>query len=195
MLQKKNPMIIHVDLDSVAADFEAGFLRRLREKHPDLPYIPLEDRTTFKLREQYVPKFGAHFREIIKEIETEPGFFRSLPPIPGSIEAIREIARKHLVYFCSAPLKETQHSAAEKYDWVEEQFGGIEWRKQLILTFDKTLIRGHILIDDKPEITGAVVSPYWEQVLVDWPYNRHVTDKRRINYDWSNWKEVLPELL
>jgi len=187
-------MIIDVDMDSVTADFEAGFLKKLREKYPDLPFIPLEQRTTFKLREQYVPQFGEYFRKIIKEIETAPGFFLSLPPVPGSIEAVLQIAQKHEVFICSSPLKEPKNPAPEKYEWVAMHFGE-SWVKRVILTYDKSLIKGDILIDDKPEVTGINKNPTWEQVLVDWPYNRHVTGKRRINYDWSNWKEVLPELL
>jgi len=48
-------MIIFIDQDQVLADFEGQFLKVLRQKHPELPYVPLKQRTTHKLREQYVP--------------------------------------------------------------------------------------------------------------------------------------------
>lgn len=187
-------MIILVDLDSVTADFEMGVYNELIKKHPEIAPIHPRERTTFKVRDQYCPIYGQEFRKIIKGIETAPGFFLSLPSLPGSIEAVLQIARKHEVFLCSAPLKEYKHCAPEKIEWVETQFGA-DWKKRVILTYDKTLCIGDKLIDDKPEIEGVNKNPTWEQVLVDWLYNRHVTDKRRINYDWSNWKETLPELL
>jgi len=187
-------MIVLVDMDSVLADFEAGFLARLREKHPELPSIPLGQRVTFKVREQYVPLFGDYFGEIIKSIETENGFFRALPAVAGSIEAVLEIAKKNDVFITSSPLKEQKYSAPEKYEWIGINIGA-EWKQRLILTYDKTLVKGDILIDDKPEIAGLAKPPQWEQVLIDWPYNRHVNGKRRINRDWSDWKEILPELV
>jgi len=186
-------MIVLVDQDQVMADFEGQFLNVLRQRHPELPYVPLEQRTTHKLREQYVPLYGERFRKIIKEIETEPGFFLSLPPIPGSLEAVTEIAKKHDVFICTAPLKEYKHCAGEKYEWIE-RYLGYEWTRKIVLTMDKTLLAGNILIDDKPEITG-LVQPSWEHVMFSFAYNLHITNKRRIKEDWSNWKEVLPELL
>jgi 5'-nucleotidase len=187
-------MIVLVDLDSVTADFELGFYNELVKQHPEIKAIPIEQRSTFKVREQYCPLYGPDFRQVIKKIETAPGFFLSLPPLPGSIEAILEISRKNEVFFCSAPLKEYKYCAPEKIEWVGNQLGS-EWTKRVILTHDKTLCIGDKLIDDKPEIIGVNKNPTWEHVLVDWLYNRHVAGKRRINYDWSNWKEVLPELL
>jgi len=53
---------------------------------------------------------------------------------------------------------------------------------------DKTLIIGDILIDDKPEIKG-ISTPNWEHIIFDQPYNKNITNKKRIN--WDNFKEVL----
>ncbi|HEX9597652.1 MAG TPA: hypothetical protein VF982_12285, partial [Anaerolineales bacterium] len=65
---------------------------------------------------------------------------------------------------------------------------GRDWISQLILSTDKTLVQGDILIDDRPEIKGAV-KPVWEHVLYDQPYNRKVEGQRRLT--WATWKEVL----
>lgn len=40
-----------------------------------------------------------------------------------------------------------------QYAWVEKHLGQ-EFLEQVILTRDKTLITGDILIDDKPDIQG-----------------------------------------
>ena len=61
----------------------------------------------------------------------------------------------HEVFICTAPLTNYENSVLEKYKWVEKNFGH-EWIKKIILTKDKTLIKGDILIDDNPEIFGSV---------------------------------------
>ena len=43
-----------VDMDQVLCDFEGSFLTAYREKFPDEPYIPLQDRNTFYVADQYV---------------------------------------------------------------------------------------------------------------------------------------------
>ena len=53
------------------------------------------------------------------------------------------------------------------------------------MTSDKTVVRGDVLIDDKPAITGAH-HPVWKQLLFEAPYNRHVTDRPRL----TKWSEV-----
>jgi 5'-nucleotidase len=71
--------------------------------------------------------------------------------------------------------------------WIRHHLGQ-EFAERTILTRDKTLVRGTILIDDKPSVSG-VMQPEWEHVLFDQPYNRKVTNRRRLN--WSNYREIL----
>lgn len=49
-----------------------------------------------------------------------------------------------------------------QYAWVEKHLGR-DFLEQVILTRDKTLITGDILIDDKPDILGE---PPWNFVWV-----------------------------
>lgn len=76
---------------------------------------------------------------------------------------------------------------AEKYLWVEKHLGR-EATNRLILTKDKTLVRGDILIDDKPHIAGAM-RPQWKHIVYDAPYNRERKDVPRMT--WQNWRNVL----
>ena len=45
----------------------------------------------------------------------------------------------------------------------------------MILTKDKTLVRGEVLIEDKPNIIGGV-SPVWKHIFYDALYNRNIND-------------------
>lgn len=172
-----------VDMDGVLANFEKGFLDIWRKRYPDAEYRPLETRTTFQIEDDYPEWHKAK----IWDIFLEQGFFLNLEPIPGSLEGIKEIAKERDIFICTAPLFPSKYCVPEKYEWVERHLGK-EFAKRIILTKDKTLVRGRYLIDDKPEIKGICV-PEWEQLVFEQPYNRNVLGKRRIN--WSNWKEVL----
>ena len=177
-------MIILIDMDDVLADFDSEFLKRWREKYPDKLYVPLEKRSLFYMKEQYPQEVW----DLVKEIYYSPGFIRSLPVVTGGCEAVKELSeRGHEVFICSAPLSNYENCVLEKYEWVEEYLGR-EWTRKIILTRDKTLVKGKILIDDRPEIKGAAV-PEWEHIIYDRPYNRNIQDKRRLT--WENWKEVL----
>jgi len=181
-------MIILVDQGQVLADIEGQFLKILRERYPNLSYVPVEERNTFKLEDQYPPAYTPLIESIIKE----PGFFFSLPPVTGGLEAVAEMARKHDVFICTAPMIGCPNSAGEKYCWVEKYLGW-RWTRKTISTFDKTLIYGNYLIDDMTKIKG-LENPSWEHVIFSSPSNSAFTGKRRISKDWSDWKDVLPEL-
>jgi 5'-nucleotidase len=88
------------------------------------------------------------------------GFYRNLPPVPGAIKAVTDLLAEGFgVYICTSPLEQYQHCVLEKYEWVEEHLGS-EFTTRVILTRDKTLVRGDVLIDDKPTI-GGISTPQW----------------------------------
>lgn len=168
----------------VLADFERGFFEKWRSRFPNLEYILPENRTIYDLKKQY----PAEHNSAIEVILSEEGFYSELPPIVEGIDAAFEMEEKgHDVLILTTPLKNYQNCVNEKYYWVDEHMGE-EWTKKIIMAKDKTLVTGTYLIDDKPGIIGKR-EPAWEHIVFDRPYNRHITDKRRI--DWQNWREVL----
>jgi len=171
-------------MDGVLADFEGAFLDRWRAAYPEHPFVPLHKRRTYHPEEEYAPELA----QSVRQIYCTATFFRDLAPIPGGLEAVQDMVRSGMeVFLCTSPLRDYQHCVVEKYDWVVRHLG-IEWSKRLVLTKDKTIIAGDVLIDDRPSLHG-IATPAWEHVLYDQPYNRHVTSKRRLT--WKNWREVL----
>jgi 5'-nucleotidase len=177
-------VLILLDMDDVIVDFEAGVRTAWDAEHPDMPLLPTEQRTQFKWAEDHPEAYRQPLNELIRR----PGFFASLPPMPGALQAIAEmVADGHQVFLCSAPPNSAPHAVAEKTQWVIDHLGS-EWTDRLMLTRDKTLARGDVLVDDKPEVVGAL-EPVWEHVHYDRPYNRD-TGKRRIT-NWANWRQIL----
>jgi len=171
-------------MDDVLADYDGEFYTRWYSTHPEIIIPPYEERKSFYIREE----LPAELHPKITAINTGSGFIRSLPEIPGALDAVREIADKgYDIFICTTPLDHYENCVLEKYEWIENHLGR-EWTKKLILTKDKTVIRGNLLIDDKPVVTGKE-RPIWEHILFDKPYNRHINDQKRIN--WTNWKTVL----
>ncbi|MCX7832602.1 MAG: 5'-3'-deoxyribonucleotidase [Ignavibacteria bacterium] len=177
-------MIILVDLDDVLADFDGGFYKEWKRRHPDKFIVPPDKRTKFYLREEMPDEY----KDLITEIIITEGFIESLPEIEGGKQAIYQMEEMgYNVFICTSPFRNYKYCVTEKYKWVEIHLGK-DWVNKLILTNDKTLVNGNYLIDDKPEITGCVI-PRWEHILYDRSYNRHIKEKRRLN--WNNWKEII----
>ncbi|MBW2972524.1 5'-3'-deoxyribonucleotidase [Candidatus Woesearchaeota archaeon] len=176
--------IVLFDQDDVLADFQGELLRRWKAGHPDKRHIEVDDLVMFRPEDQYPPEY----RHMVREIFCSPGFFRELPPVPGGIEALLEVSKRHDVYICTSPLYQYENCVLEKYEWVDRHLGR-GWTPRIIITRDKTVVSGDCLIDDNPDIKGAR-TPDWEHILYDMPYNRHVKHKRRISWD-SDWRSVL----
>lgn len=115
--------LLYIDLDGVIADFISAM-----HSHP--------------LRK--TPPYDEH-------PDTIPNIFRNLEPIEGAIASVNQLlqSEKYDVYFLSSAPWNNPSAWTDKRLWLEEQFGDIINRK-LILTHRKDLVKGDILIDDRP---------------------------------------------
>ncbi len=141
--------ILHIDLDGVIADFITAM-----NSHPLRKISPYDEHP-----------------------DTIPGIFRNLKPILGSIDAVKLLLQSdnYEVYFLSTAPWNNSSAWTDKRLWLEEQFGELANRK-LILTHRKDLIKGDILIDDRPNNGakdfegnwiqfGSEEFPDWESIL------------------------------
>ncbi|XP_016141622.1 5'(3')-deoxyribonucleotidase, mitochondrial [Sinocyclocheilus grahami] len=122
-------------------------------------------------------------------------FFIDLEPLPGGVEAVKEMSEMENtdVFICTSPIKHYSYCPYEKYAWVEKHLGS-EFLEQIILTRDKTIVTGDILIDDKPDILGVEPNPSWEHVLFTACHNKHLPpnlSQRRLQSWADDWRGVL----
>jgi 5'(3')-deoxyribonucleotidase len=106
-------------------------------------------------------------------------FFENLEPIDGSIDSYFRLKEKYNVMILTKPSYYNPLCYMEKRLWVEKYLGFEECRK-LILSRDKTLLRGSYLIDDL-EQTG-VFKPEWDHI--------HFKSEK-----FPNWDSILNYLL
>jgi len=174
-----------VDMDMVITDWDGAFRERWLARHPEDEEL-IKGRTKFEIERN----FPMEKREEVLEVIKEPGFYRTMKPFPGALEALQEMVDEGVdVRIVSAPhSKSAGACAAEKFDWVEHHLGAA-WLDRLILARDKTHVMGCLLIDDKPVVRGSS-TPAWEHVVYDQPWNQHVTAKKRI-MGWANWRDVI----
>eukprot|EP00435_Cladocopium_sp_Y103_P010079 s297_g2.t1 len=182
-----------VDMDNSLVDWDGEFIRRFAAmaKRPEAEVERVvRNRQKFEIEENFDP--SEH--ELVMQVITSPGFYESLEPYPGAVEALNRLLEEGAdVKLVTAPHPACAGSCArEKFLSVEKHLGP-GWLERLIITRDKTHVQGDILVDDKPQVTGRQPT-LWTHVLFDQAYNRKVDDKARMS-SWSQWAEVLPAVL
>lgn len=179
-------LIVLVDMDGPACDFETHFLKSWRVRYPGEAFIPIAQRKNFWVQEQY-GKLDRRYPAMIDDLVGNEAFFRTMPPVPGVRRAVREMTEAGVqVYICSSPRPSHPVTAIGKLEWIREHFGEF-FLMRTILTQDKTLVHGDLLIDDKPDISGARSCPSWRQILWDAPLNRSATGMPRMRR-WTSWR-------
>jgi len=128
--------ILHIDLDGVIADFISAMHSHSLRKTP--PYDEHPD--------------------------TIPHIFSNLKPIEGAITSVQQLlnSEKYEVYFLSTAPWNNPSAWTDKRLWLENQFGE-SINRRLILTHRKDLIKGDILIDDRPNNGAKDFDGKWIQ--------------------------------
>ena len=145
--------LLYIDLDGVVADFVNAM-----NAHP--------------LRHQ--PPYD-------KDPDTIPGLFKNLKPIKEAISAVNKLldSKKYEVYFLSTAPWNNTSAWTDKRIWLEEQFGD-KINRKLILTHRKDLVKGDILIDDRPNNGAKDFEGEWLHLG---------------SYTYPNWEAILKHLL
>lgn len=88
------------------------------------------------------------------EIKRTPLAYLNMEPVPDSIEGIHSlIGMGHEVWLATKPPTGIPQAYADKVAWVLRYLP--ELKRKIILTHDKSLLRGDVLIDDRPHKANA----------------------------------------
>ncbi|CAN5484649.1 hypothetical protein BH23ACT9_BH23ACT9_02730 [soil metagenome] len=148
--------IVLVDMDGVLVDLEAALLVQAEAVHgPGLRYTAPHLRGGGSFRRAMD---GQVSREWVEEVLMTQGTYRDAPPVEGAIAGMADLAALGVELVICSKHKLGLWSAGEKVDWVSRHLPGLEDR--MVMTRDKTLVRGDVLIDDKARVTG-MLAPEW----------------------------------
>jgi 5'-nucleotidase len=173
--------VVLLDQDGPLADFDAAIDEILTSLGLDPVTL---HRTTWHTSEDIERCYGFKAARAVQEAVHADGFFRTLPVKAGSVTAVRALEQAGCeVFVCTAPSLRNSSCASDKMLWIAEHFPSL--RRKVVVSKDKTLVRGHVLIDDKPEVSGAL-TPVWQHVLFETPGNAHVA----ADVSLSSWGEV-----
>jgi len=173
-------------MDGVMAHWSKRFEEKIVELYPHIHFPFVEDNASWDMTAG-LDEEGLAAVNFVMEL---PGFYAELEPIEGMADALRDmVAEGHVVHICTSPYVTNPTCASDKLDWLEKHVGP-GWAHRAVITSDKTLVRGDILIDDRPEIVGTY-SPLWRHVVFHAPYNRHISDHRDRLTEWANWRDVV----
>ena len=168
-----------IDMDGVMADTMGGMFNYVERQYGHS--LAHED-----VRDYWFS--GLPKTEIIEALRSE-GFYRNLDVITGAVRAVNRLRNEFNgnVYVCSAPMSGAETSITEKRDWLTEHFDE-DFAREAIITTDKTVVPGRIIVEDNPDIRGGM----WQQVMFDQPYNREVQYPRM--YGWCDLQVIRDEM-
>lgn len=174
--------IIFIDIDNTINELTDTLLQLYGEKYNH--NLRIGDITDYDLK-LFLKK---DCENIFKEFCTNEVIL-GLNMVPNAKEVIEQLMSKHDVYFVTAGHPSTIRGRDE---WLGKHIAGYS-SSQLIMCSNKTLLRGHLLIDD-----------YWYNhmgnniewnILVDQPYNKQYKDKMPDNMVMcKDWEEIKRKL-
>lgn len=129
---------IGIDMDGVLADIETHFVNWYERD-----YDVKVDRSAML---GVLEPDGFPDKTAVGRFVHTPGFFRSIPVMPGAVDAVKKLMENYEVYIVSAAMEFPQ-CLSEKREWLQEHFPFISWRN-MIFCGDKSVVVTDYLIDD-----------------------------------------------
>ena len=114
-----------------------------------------------------------------------PNFWRKVQPLPGSVEYIKRLIDDgHNIYIVTTSHYTDIKSKIENV--LEKHFPFISW-KNVIITSNKQLVNGDILIDDG---VHNLEGGKYIKILMDAPHNRSYDAEKNGMLRVYNWEEI-----
>lgn len=101
-------------------------------------------------------------REYEGRLDEVPGIFSLMEPMPGAVEAVRELSEYYDVYILSTAPWNNLTAYSDKIQWLTKYFGDL-FKKRVIVTHCKNLCDGDYLVDDRAKNGASEFAGVWVQ--------------------------------
>ena len=164
MSSTEKPVIL-MDMDGPLADFDRKFFEACELNGWHIDCTLEEQRHRFAT--DHIPD-EEHRRLARNHVDTTR-WFLDLPVVPGAIEGMAYLEEHADVWIVTKPLEVNATCRDDKATWLAGNFGE-QWVRKLIITPDKSMVRGHILVDDAPN-PDWYPRAEWEPVIYSTSWN------------------------
>lgn len=175
---KKEQRIIFVDVDDVCAKLAPIWLGLYNKDYND--NLTEEDITDWGIDKLVKPECGIKIYTYLKD----PAIYDPVLPTVGALEGVNKLREmNYRVLFATACPVEV---AGRKFHWLR-QYGFIKKERDYIEIRDKSLLKGHFMIDDSYDNCQGFTGVGY---LMKAPWN--------IKYDWNNradnWEDFVNKM-
>ena len=172
-------MTILVDMDDTIEQLLQAWVQGLNEKFDR--HVDYEDIMSWDVDDAYP---GLTHEQVLS-VPMEPGFWKTVKPVPGAAEALQRLMDAgHEVYIVTATLLE---NIPEKMnDLLFKYFPFLSWN-QVIITHEKQIIRGDVLIDDG---VHNLEGGDYAKILMTAPHNRNYDAEANGMIRVQDWTEI-----
>jgi 5'(3')-deoxyribonucleotidase len=178
----EDSMRIYLDMDGVIVDLMSGWM----------PYLNTITAKNLKVEDVNMwgveTVWGVPFSKASKPLH-RPQFWQDLLPYPGAVEFVRELHDKgHQVYMATQPFP-SENCMWGKKEWIENHLPFLP-PNRLIIIEDKYLLRGDMLVDDKPENLFRFEGL---RVLFSQPWNQKLKSNMLASWFWrvGNYNQII----
>ena len=172
-------MVILVDADGGLEDLSQKWVLYLNEKYGTT--VRYEDLTEWDM----TAAFPSLSREQVYEIDVAEEIYSRLEPIPGAPEAVRRLLDDgHRIYVVTTTPYQAVKAKLERA--IFRYYPFLSW-KNIIITADKHLIRGDVLIDDG---VHNLLGGDFRKILVTAPYNAEFDAEANGMIRVGSWEEI-----
>lgn len=173
-------LIALFDMDDTLCDTMGQLKRDLAKR------VSAEEFSQFK---PYSEKSTPNIKSKIKEIRNRPNWWRNLPRLQAGFDILNittELGFENYIV-TKGPYK-IDMAFSEKRQWQKRELPDLK----LIITDDKSIIQGNVLIDDWPPYLRSWIdnNPRGKAIMPLTEYNKNFNHSDILTYDGSNLQQV-----